>query len=350
MKKVIVKGIAGLGNRLITLTAAMEYGEKTNRKVYIDWTDGMYGPLGENVFGNYFTVNNDVYLQNISKEDIGICYPRCMENYPINFKVGEYFIRINKRKNSFILNVPIIKQVFELVMSTKIQSKISKYISYFKERATIDSKTSEKIFTGGDLPYNLKEDTVMYVDFEPPFNPKLMRDSIKLNHDIEKQINEFMNKEDLFNSSLGIHIRNTDKRTSADIDKLIKYLPKFCCKHNIKKIFLATDDWKVEEKFQIHFGEMLVVYPKELPTVSKGGIHHWSTQADNNTKIDMAIQSIMDMFILSKSEYLFIQGGSSFGEISYIFHHNHKKCFEWTSLVCKRLVLRRLITGNLGGK
>lgn len=50
----LVKGIAGVGNRLMTLTAAVQYAEKTGRQVLVDWNDGYYAPKGTNAFPLFF--------------------------------------------------------------------------------------------------------------------------------------------------------------------------------------------------------------------------------------------------------------------------------------------------------
>jgi len=47
---IIVKSSAGLGNRIYGALNAIAYAAKYDRPISIDWADGMYGDLGENVF------------------------------------------------------------------------------------------------------------------------------------------------------------------------------------------------------------------------------------------------------------------------------------------------------------
>lgn len=52
-KHLLIKGLAGFGNRLLTLSAAIEYAKKTNRKIIVDWCDNMYAQKGKTPFTKY---------------------------------------------------------------------------------------------------------------------------------------------------------------------------------------------------------------------------------------------------------------------------------------------------------
>jgi hypothetical protein len=50
----LVKGIAGMGNRLLSLASAIVYAQLARRRVAVDWRDEVYGEHGRNVFFEYF--------------------------------------------------------------------------------------------------------------------------------------------------------------------------------------------------------------------------------------------------------------------------------------------------------
>ena len=54
-RTVIVKGVAGLGNRLFTLAWAARVGRSLNRTIIADWSDGQIGPKGVDLFSEYFS-------------------------------------------------------------------------------------------------------------------------------------------------------------------------------------------------------------------------------------------------------------------------------------------------------
>lgn len=61
VKSLVVKGIEGLGNRLMCVANAIEYCQKTNRTLYVDWTDGMYADRGINAFHLFFDIKGILY-------------------------------------------------------------------------------------------------------------------------------------------------------------------------------------------------------------------------------------------------------------------------------------------------
>src|SRR5690554_3770745 len=61
---VILKGVAGLGNRLFTLANAIEYTLNNNRIIIVDWSDGQFSQKGNNIFPKYFE------LIDITKDDL----------------------------------------------------------------------------------------------------------------------------------------------------------------------------------------------------------------------------------------------------------------------------------------
>ena len=49
-KYLVLKGCAGIGNRFITLMKAIQYAKLSRRIIYVDWGDGMFDNVGNNIF------------------------------------------------------------------------------------------------------------------------------------------------------------------------------------------------------------------------------------------------------------------------------------------------------------
>jgi len=62
MKYLIVKSMAGIGNRLSTIGEAIHYAIISKRYLIIDWTDHMFSANKENAFYKYFNVLYDAQL------------------------------------------------------------------------------------------------------------------------------------------------------------------------------------------------------------------------------------------------------------------------------------------------
>jgi len=52
---VLVKGRAGLGNRILSLLTAVLYARLTRRRLLVDWSDDMYSSDGSNSIHDYFS-------------------------------------------------------------------------------------------------------------------------------------------------------------------------------------------------------------------------------------------------------------------------------------------------------
>ena len=64
VKFIILKSIAGIGNRLSVICDLIKYALATNRVLIIDWTDKMFSEDNSNVCYKYFNININSSLLN----------------------------------------------------------------------------------------------------------------------------------------------------------------------------------------------------------------------------------------------------------------------------------------------
>ncbi|MDF2388907.1 hypothetical protein JMG10_46270, partial [Nostoc ellipsosporum NOK] len=57
-KYLLIKGRAGLGNRILCLLGSILYAQLTSRKLIVDWSDPTYSDDGSNIFSKLFTIDN----------------------------------------------------------------------------------------------------------------------------------------------------------------------------------------------------------------------------------------------------------------------------------------------------
>jgi hypothetical protein len=50
----VIKGGAGLGNRILCTLSGILYGILSKRTIIVDWRDGLYGDPGDNAFQKIF--------------------------------------------------------------------------------------------------------------------------------------------------------------------------------------------------------------------------------------------------------------------------------------------------------
>ena len=327
-KFLIVKGCAGLGNRLFTILESLKYAISNNRKLYIDWSDGQFGKLNHNIFNDFFSIKHKLFIDDLtnyphSKND---CYPKLWNN--------------NLDKNIYDLydvGIPnyILNKLPNFLLSTK--NKKRKNQLWIKKRESnkygfIDILNSDNMAFGGDLMNELKAKIVIYADFRPGLKSKVLLSKLKLKSVYEKELNSWADSYRLSESHIGVHIRNSDKRPEKSINSLLKFLSD---NYANQKIFLSTDNLDIELFFKDNFKDNLLTYPKDLPEeVAYRGIHMWGLDNnDDSYKEKMFKESIYDMWLLSKCKTLFFQGNSSFSQFSRILHSTPNDCYDWQKMI-----------------
>lgn len=330
-KYLILKGVAGLGNRLYTLANAIEYTKKTNRTLLVDWNDGQFGTDGDNVFYNYFDLINVPHIKSLDEID----------NYG---SLDKYPTEWGKTPTSKLYDL------YESASSDKLKriprklvpkGDLSKIISYWKfidnERQECSNKDLESIraiFNKHDIPFgefyslDIKEDVVFFSDFSPSFREAYLINNIKLKENIIRKIDYFTDIKKLSKNTVGVHVRYTDKTPNKDLMTLFEKVSLFVEKGN--QVFLSTDSLDVQNEFKKRYSNF-IIYTNNLEKPKKGrGIHQIGLDhEDNEYKKQMTINSIIDMWLLSRCEHLLYQGNSSFSTVSKILHNDQNKVYDW---------------------
>ena len=323
-KFLFVKGAAGLGNRLFTLSNAIDYAFKMDRIVYVDWTDGLFGPRSTNMFYRYFKLNNVPAIQSLSDindiESLSF-YPAEWEKHPEAgiYDYYEYYNFANEK--SFI-----ISKIYD-----KIKNKLSE--KYRNRPQRLWRLKGDKVSSGSDmlfgrsLPDNIKEDIVIYCDYNPPLKKDIFLKNIALKDYFFKKINNI--RSGLFppQKIVGLHVRSTDKKP----DRNSNFLKDIIGSHEMKNIrfFLATDNANVYNEFNNM--DNVIVYPKIIPVPSDGGIHHGHYDSEYAYPEQMFEDSLIDLWLLSSCDFIWYQGNSTYSVIAQALHGKPEYQWDWNS-------------------
>ena len=327
-KYLVLKGCAGLGNRLMTICNAIEYCKKTNRKLVVDWSDGVFAEKGVNIFSQFFKIDNFSAIGSVEeikqKIDNLTCYPAVFKK---NFKSDVYDNFIHAF-HPFFLKIPD-----SLLFNERLKMLRGFWLD--KSRAFPTSKVGflKEVFDlnnspfGHDLSVGRKEDVLFYFDFTPNGLKDIFLKHISLQEDIKRKVNSFSDEKNLNKNTIGIHVRSTDKQPQKTLDVLIGKIREINLVN--AQIFLATDNKQVAEKIKNTF-PVVVEFPKLMPDIKLGGMHLWAkynNQLESGSRI--LEESIMDMWLLSKCEYLLYQGNSTFSQLSMFMHQDSNKSQVW---------------------
>lgn len=314
-KYLIVKGCAGLGNRLVTVFAAIKYCERNNRTLAVDWSDGQFDKKRIDAFHKCFDLKNIAYttLADIDNWDNASHSSQLFKN---NKTEGIYDLYVDKQ-SSFWQKLP-----GKLFVSSGLK----------KLRRRWQPIGNENYFNslgyGSDLLNNRNETILYFLDFIPFINYNELPNYIQPKLFIAEKINYFSNQNKI-DGAIGVHIRHTDKRPTSEVKLIIEYIK---LKHKMSSVFLSTDSIEIEKLFLNDFPNLLL-FPKTKPQLKGEGLHQWALyNKAEELKYTLFEESIIELFLLSKCRYLYYQGNSTFSNISKVYHLNKNNCYDWLKL------------------
>lgn len=288
-KFLLVKGIAGLGNRILSALTGILYARLTGRKLIIDWSDHYYSSDGSNVFHRYF--------------ESPLTNP--MDEIPTADSVSPPIWRGNLRESAWYMR----KQEGQVH-----NSGAWRIFSIDLERLDYDEDVIVM------WSYDEKNVDLLRKHFKGPFAElngvstynilrKLLRVYLLLRPEIRERVDRF--KEINFGANnVGIHIRYTDHR--SNIWAMLKKLNSLIKREPGLRIFLSTDNLQIKNMFEELYPGIVSTPHWYSPTPGMT-IHLNRKQPD---PFGSGIEALVDLYLLSECNYMIIDSSSSFSYIA----------------------------------
>lgn len=314
-KYIIVKGCAGLGNRLVTVFSAIKYCERNNRLLIVDWSDGQFDKKEIDAFEKCFDLKNVAY----GKID-------AIENWE---KLSHSSALFKKNKE---MGVYDLYKSNQSDFWSKFPGKLFFSESLKKLRRNwkpLQNIQDEKLLNyGSDLSDHHKEDVLYFIDFLPFINFNELPKYIQIKSFLNEKLETFV-KQNRISEAVGIHIRYTDKKPTIEVEKIIDHIK---LNYKSSSIYLSTDSTEIENLFSKQIPD-LILFSKTKPKLKGEGLHQWALyNNEEELKYTLFEESIIEMFALSCCKYLFYQGNSTFSNTSKVYHQNKNNCYDWLKL------------------
>ena len=202
-KYLLVKGCAGLGNRIFSVLDALNYCIKNNRRIVVDWSDGQFGKKGEDVFKDFFHVDDSCFYDGPLSRiyEIADCDPEYWRS-----KMSSSIYDIYQVGNPNFL----LKKIPSLFFKNKFKRRkhslwVNKKLGRIKY-GILDVFEKDNMTFGGHLEYNLQPQLLIYADFNPKNDSIYAISKIKLEKELEKEINHLTIEHHLSEKYIGLHI------------------------------------------------------------------------------------------------------------------------------------------------
>jgi len=296
MKYLIIKGAAGLANRLYTLSYCLEFAKKHNLYLIVDWRDWEWSDNKEIGFDTYFDIKYDKYISDINK----LTELNELTTFPSPWKG-----HLDK---------------FNVVKGKKWDYD--------------DSNKGKSVFIR--LHDNIKQDVIIYYSYltKGPLINFLLDNTLILKSFLIKKIK--YNKILLTDSNLGVHIRCSDIRAS-NLKNILVTLVKY--HKNYEVILLGTDNKDIQKQLKDKYNNIITLSDlPNLPKLERGtfgvtGIHRYLLtnegkdflKNNNTNKHKLVCDAIIDLFTLSQCKNFIGSHGSTFSQlIQYLIQNQYQ--------------------------
>lgn len=293
-KYLLVKGTAGLGNRIFALVTAILYARISGRVLAVDWRDRYYSSNGENVFFDLFEIKKTPFIETIPES--ASIYPNLWQgrmdesiSQVIAKDVGLLNTMGQAVLRKYAYDVRNLGYSEEIVIGTGYTEEIDRLRSVFSDEYRHFKNTSKGII------------------FRETFHQHL-----RLTPAIQERIESFRRQNFADRPTIGIHIRQSDKAISYSWYK--RALAHHVERYPNAQIFLATDNRDVETEISGLYPNVSMV-DKWLPTP---GVKAHGNKTCPDLK-EHAIEALLDLFLLTSCDHLIYSRTTSFGLLaSYI--------------------------------
>ena len=304
----ILKGLCGgLGDKIIALVVAILYSKLTDRILYVDWGDYSYGT--ENV--NYFP-----FLFELSGVKCTNEMPKVESVWPAAWRG-----RLNRSIREITSEDNYAWQTGYMLFDARYVTDISKLD--YDEQAVVLIGFKQMMKIAAYLTGTFEEWCHGNIDL---MVGDVLKRNIKPKAEIFEKIKKFQFEHFSGKFIIGIHVRCTEESNSArtipPVSHYINVVKKTLRLYPEAALFLSTDNIAVETKFKQIFGEGKILKTEKWLPKAGESVHKNELNPSGLVSIQ---QALIDIYLLSKCDYLIHTSNSSFSKIAnYLFSGNQK--------------------------
>jgi hypothetical protein len=293
----LVKGKAGMGNRMRALARGLVYARLSGRKVVVDWSDPCYSSRGENVFGRLFQRCEHIVERPLEElEELAVV--------PALWKGKLRCTALEMQERHCALGLADSERYTSVDVSRldhpEALAVMHAYAFKGRELQAFSSRLPEQW-------QSLTSDGLLGL---------LLRTELRVDPDIAAAVAEF-ERTRFHPPMVGVHVRFSDnvqnqgrvgQTPAVDLERYLGALDTLVAEERPPGIFLATDSRRVEALITERYGNVV--------STSKWFPGRWERLHDNESCPDrsqVAREALVDLYLLAACRWLVYSAHSSFG-------------------------------------
>ena len=288
MKYLLIKGAAGLGNRILGTATGLLYAEITGRRPIVDWSDPRYSSDGSNVFGRYFVCPSAGSMEEISPT--ASVAPAIWRG-----RLDDQVEPVRQATPAGSGPASWAQSCVDLMRTDHPEDLLVMWsyrqrIEWLRPHLRGDHARFARRSTGAILKH-------------------VMETSMPPRPEIADRVAAFR-REHLGGPTVGVHARATDLRTR--LDAIRGRLQRLLAKEDDLQVFLATDNAEVRDEFERAYGAVSAPHWYAEPGVAL----HYSPDSPDATEV--GLEALVDLYLLAGCDHLIFDRRSSFSEAAMV--------------------------------
>ena len=280
----LVKGSAGLGNRILSLLSAILYARLCGRRLVVDWSDSLYGRNGENSFPLLFSRPVSAPMD---PGPVSVAPPLWRNR--VDTPAQHWLTTFERRRERSTLSVDLsrVDHPEDVVVFWAQEERVRQMRHHFHGQfAPLARMTDEGILRD------------------------LIRSEITLHPEIAARVSDFQQR--LWSEEVvGVHIRYSDRR--GRIQNTFRHVDRIVATHPRSRVFLATDNEAMLRRARDRYGAgRLIATEKWFPVPGKP-IHR---NAEGPDGLQKAQDALLELYLLGSCNWLVSDHRSSFAYVA----------------------------------
>jgi hypothetical protein len=286
-KILLVKGISGLGDRILCALTAALYARLSDRLLVVDWSDDAYSSDGTNAFHRFFLS--------------GACEPGATIQHTDSVVPAIWRGRIHEsaaalRSGYGALNDAQGWRTFSIDLGR---------LDYDEEVAVL--------WTYGE------ELNPLLPHLDPPQPPgpaaraallaRVLADTLTLQPTIQERVDGFR-REHFAGRVIGVHVRYSDYRTA--LRRTLQQLETLLGRDPTCRVFLSTDNIQIRRIFESRYGRVIST-PHWYAPIPGQALHFGAARPDPTAT---GIEALIDLYLLAACDDLIVDTSSSFARVA----------------------------------
>lgn len=279
----LVKGSAGLGNRILGLLSGILYARLTGRRLTVDWSDPVYSRNGENIFPLLFSKPVSAPMPPPTASIAPQFWQSCLDT-----AITRWLPTLERRRDRSALSADL----------SRLDHPENVLVFWAQEERV---RQLRRHFRGEFQPLARQTDDAILRD--------LMRSELAPHPEIVERVRDFQQR--LWSEEvIGVHLRCSDLR--GRIQATFRQVDRIAASHPQSRVFLATDNEDLLRHARERYGARLIATTKWFPVPGQP-IHRTVGGPDGITK---ARDALLELYLLGSCGWLISDQRSSFAYLA----------------------------------